>query len=99
MGNYIICQMFENPRRGRQATNSTANVSQIVFRTDTLQKLSLGAPVGSSRLPLTFVHFCPLSVGHQQKLKQYNYHVDRSEIPTRFWTVCPHQYGISVIEV
>ena len=49
MGNYTIFQMFENPRRGRQARNFTANVpknssSQIVFRTDIFRKLSLGAP-------------------------------------------------------
>ena len=31
--------MFENPRRGRQARNFTTNV-QIVFRTDTFQKLT-----------------------------------------------------------
>ena len=55
--------------------------------------------VDSSRLPLTFVPFCPLSVAHQQKLKQDNYYVDRSELLTRFWTDFPHQYGISVIEV
>ena len=41
--------MFENPRRGRQARNFTTNVpkilgSQIVFRTDTFRKLTLGAP-------------------------------------------------------
>ena len=43
--------MFENPRRGRQASNFTTNVpincarSQIVSRTDIFRKLSLGAPV------------------------------------------------------
>ena len=41
--------MFENPTRGRQARNFTTNVpkilgSQIVFRTDTFRKLTLGAP-------------------------------------------------------
>ena len=41
--------MFENPRRGSQARNFTANVpkihrSQIVIRTDIFGKLSLGAP-------------------------------------------------------
>ena len=30
MGNYTIFQMFENPRRGRQARNCTTNVSKIV---------------------------------------------------------------------
>ena len=41
--------MFENPTIGRQARNFTANVpkisrSQIVFRRDIFQKLTLGAP-------------------------------------------------------
>ena len=42
--------MFENPRRGRQARNFTTNVPKIldlklvVFWTDILQKLTLGAP-------------------------------------------------------
>jgi len=50
MGNYTIFGVFENPRRGWQARNLTTNVpkilvrSQIVFRTDIFQKLSLGAP-------------------------------------------------------
>ena len=49
MGNYTIFGGFENPRRGRQARNLTTNVrensrSQIVFRTDILQKFSSGAP-------------------------------------------------------
>ena len=52
--------------------------------------------VDLSRLPLTFVPFCPLSVGHKQKLKQYNYYDDQSELLTRFWTDCPHHYGISL---
>ena len=30
MGNYTIFQMFENPRRGRQARNFTANVPKII---------------------------------------------------------------------
>ena len=30
MGNYTIFQMFENPRRGRQARNFTKNVPKIV---------------------------------------------------------------------
>ena len=43
-------QVFENPRRGRQARNFATNVpensrSQFVFRTDLLRKLTLGAPV------------------------------------------------------
>ena len=49
MGKYIIFGGFENPRRGVEARNFTTNVpkiliSQIVFRTDIFQKLSLGAP-------------------------------------------------------
>ena len=30
MGNYTILYMFENPRRGRQAKNVTANVPKIL---------------------------------------------------------------------
>ena len=30
MGNYTIFQMFENPRRGRQAKNFTTNVPKIL---------------------------------------------------------------------
>ena len=42
--------MFENPKRGRQAVKfcnkcSNNSSSQIVFRTDIFQKLTLGAPV------------------------------------------------------
>ena len=50
MGNYTIFEMFENPREGRQAAKKFYNKcsensrSQIVFRTDIFQKLSLGAP-------------------------------------------------------
>ena len=32
MGNYTIFQMFENPRRGRQARNFTTNVPKILDR-------------------------------------------------------------------
>ena len=35
---------FENPRRGMQARKFNKNCSEIVFRTDIFQKLSLGAP-------------------------------------------------------
>ena len=54
MGNYSIFEMFENPRRGRQARNLTTNVPKILdlkssFRTEIFQKLSLGAPaIGSA---------------------------------------------------
>ena len=41
MGNYTIFQMFENPRRGRQARHF-----QQMFR-KIIQKLSLGAPANS----------------------------------------------------
>ena len=50
MGNYTILQMFENPRRGRQARNFTTNVPKILdlksssARTDIFRKLPLGAP-------------------------------------------------------
>ena len=49
MGNYTIFQMFENPRRGRQARNfcnkcSENSRSQIVFRTHIFRKLTFGAP-------------------------------------------------------
>ena len=49
MGNYTIFQMFENPRRGRQARNflnkcSENSRSQIILRTDIFRKLSLGTP-------------------------------------------------------
>ena len=51
MGNYTIFQMFENPRKGSQARHfnkcSEKSRSQIVFQTDTFQKLSLGAPANS----------------------------------------------------
>ena len=30
MGNYFIFEMFENPRRGRQARNLTTNVPKIL---------------------------------------------------------------------
>ena len=49
MGNYTIFGGFGNPRR-RQASKkfyskcSENSRSQIVFRTDIFQKLSLGAP-------------------------------------------------------
>ena len=51
MSNYTIYQMFENPRKGRQARHfnkcSEKSRSQIVFQTDIFQKLSLGAPANS----------------------------------------------------
>ena len=47
--------MFENPRRGRQARNFTANVPKILDLKSSseqifFRKLSLGAPVLSERL-------------------------------------------------
>ena len=50
MGSFTIFQMFENPRRGRQARNFTTNVPKILdlkssFEQIFFQKLSLGAPV------------------------------------------------------
>ena len=49
MGNYTILQMFENPRRGRQARNLTTNVPKILVPKSSSQqifsrKLPLGAP-------------------------------------------------------
>ena len=54
MGNYTILEMFENPRRGRQARNFTTNVPKIlVLKSSSEQifsrKLPLGAPVGFLR--------------------------------------------------
>ena len=53
MGNYTILQMFENPRRGRQARNLTTNVPKILVPKSSSEqifsrKLPLGAP-GRSR--------------------------------------------------
>ena len=50
MGNFTIFQMFENPRRGRQARNFTRNVPKILDLKSSseqifFRKLSLGAPV------------------------------------------------------
>ena len=50
MGNFTIFYMFENPRRGRQASNFTTNVPKILdlklsSKQIFFQKLSLGAPV------------------------------------------------------
>ena len=49
MGNFTIFQMFENPRRGRQARNFTTNVPKILDLKSSseqifFRKLSLGAP-------------------------------------------------------
>ena len=49
MGNYTILQMFENPRRGRQARNFTTNAPKILdLKSSSEQifprKLPLGAP-------------------------------------------------------
>ena len=50
MGNYTVFQMFENPRRGRQARDFTTNVPKILdLKSSSEQifsrKLPLGAPV------------------------------------------------------
>ena len=52
MGNYTIFQIFENPRRDRQARNFGKNVPKILdLKSSSEQiscrKLSLGAPVES----------------------------------------------------
>ena len=39
MGNYTIFQMFENPRRGRQARNFTTNVPKIVDRKSSFEQI------------------------------------------------------------
>ena len=48
MGNYTILQMFENPRRGRQARNFTINAPKILdLKSSSEQEFSrklLGAP-------------------------------------------------------
>ena len=54
MGNYTILQMFENPRRGRQARNFTTNAPKILgLKSSSEQifsrKLPLGAPELKSR--------------------------------------------------
>ena len=64
--------MFENPRTGRQARNSTANDpkisrSQIVFRTDIFRKLTLGAPVFTLSVSFGF-HGPPLLVFKTDRL-------------------------------
>ena len=50
MGNYTIFQMFENPRRGRQARNFTLHVPKILDLKSSFEqifsgKLTLGAPL------------------------------------------------------
>ena len=52
MGNYTIFQIFENPRRDRQARNFGKNVPKILdlkssSKQISCRKLSLGAPVES----------------------------------------------------
>ena len=39
MGNYTILEMFENPRRGRQARNFTTNVPKIVDRKSSSEQI------------------------------------------------------------
>ena len=65
MGNYTIFQMFENPRRDRQARNFTTNVPKILDLKSSpelifFRKLSLGAPEFSFRETL-----CPVLLTHQ----------------------------------
>ena len=45
MGNYTIFQMFENPRRGRQARNFTTNVPKILDLKSSSEQMTLGDPV------------------------------------------------------
>ena len=46
MGNYTIFQIFENPRRGRQARNFTTNVGNILNRLPNryFSKINVGCP-------------------------------------------------------
>ena len=48
MGNYTIFQMFENPRRGKQARNFTTNVPKILDLKSSSEQIfsemTLGAP-------------------------------------------------------
>ena len=39
MGNYTILQMFENPRRGRQARDFTTNVPKILDLKSSSEKI------------------------------------------------------------
>ena len=56
MGNYTILNMFENPRRGRQARNLTTNAPKILDLKSSSEQifsrnLPLGAPVSVIQLP------------------------------------------------
>ena len=74
MGNYTIFQMFENPRRGRQARNFTTKCSEnsrSQIRTNSFRKLTLGAPDQCSVL-LFYVFYSKLlkAARKEKKLKQ-----------------------------
>ena len=48
MSNYIILQMFENPRRGRQARNFTTNAPKILdLKSSSEQIFSRKLPLGA----------------------------------------------------
>ena len=71
MGNYTIFQMFENPRRGRQARSFTTNVSKILDLKSSsehifFRKLSLGAPANSTFLSSSMI------IGRVRKISELN---------------------------
>ena len=60
MGNYTILQMFENPRRGRQARNFTTNVPKIlVLKSSSEQIFSRKLPLGAPDQPKKRGHSYP----------------------------------------
>ena len=66
MGNHTILQMFENPRRGRQARNFTRNAPKILgLKSSSEQifsrKLPLGAPDKECQFPLNVNYITPVS--------------------------------------
>ena len=64
----------------KQNGNVSSNKEQYIPRILTLFVVNL------TRVHFTFVAVCLLSAVRKQQLKQYNYHVDQSELLTRFWT-------------
>ena len=70
--------MFENPRRGRQVRNLQQmfqnSRSQIVFRTDIFQKLTLGGPVLCEKKKKNIVFFGPpVETCNFESLNVYNF--------------------------
>ena len=84
MGHFTILQMFENPRRGRQARNFTTNVPKIlVLKSSSEQifsrKLPLGAPDHRTRLTL-FITCIRLRKWYNRSFPVSHYLVDFSSI-------------------